>query len=757
MFLFELKPVPQRKFNPMTKSRRKDHLTRQLTALIMAHGLATVTHAQSTNPPPSNATITTNAPAKLPDVVVKGQQEPGYKPEALFSPKYTEPLRDIPQTVTVIPKAVFEEQGATSLRDVLRNVPGISMQAGEGGVPSGDNLSIRGFNARTDMFIDGVRDFGGYSRDPFNIEQIEVAKGPSSSYAGRGSTGGSINLSTKVPSLAKAYSGSFGYGTDDFKRVTLDLNQPLEGVLKGTATRLNAMFNDADVPGRDLVMNQRWGVAPAIAFGLGTPTRMILSYSHLGQDNLPDYGVPWVTANNTNAILSVYANSAPPVDFENFYGLKSRDYEKTDTDVVTAKVEHDFNNSASLRNLTRYGRNYRDSVITAPRFVDFNPSPTITQEGTTINRQIQSRDQADTVVANQTDFTLRFETAKVEHTLVPGFEFSRETSLNYARAGLTSMTDLFRPAINDPSPGAVTRTGAYTDATADSAAVYAFDTIKFNEQWQINGGLRWDYFDLDYKSATAAGLVTPLSRKDTMLSWRVGAVYKPLSNGSIYATYGTSFNPSAEGLTLANTATAVNSINTPPEETLTYELGTKWDLFDNKLSLGLALFRTEKTNARTEDPADPADVIVLDGEQRVDGIELSAAGSITTQWKVFGGYAFMVSEVTKSKNPVEVGRPLSNTPEQTFTLWTTYDLTEKFQAGGGARFTDRRVNSTTTQRWAPGYPLYDAMLAYNVNKSFTLRLNLYNLSDEQYIDRVGGGHFVPGAGRSALLTASLKF
>lgn len=726
-------------------------------ALVNTIMLTGAVHAQSTNPTPATATGT-NAPGKLPDVVVKGLPETRtYKPEILSSPKYTEPLRDVPQTVTVIPKAVFEEQGATSLRDVLRNVPGISMQAGEGGVPSGDNLTIRGFNARTDMFIDGVRDFGGYSRDPFNIEQVEVSKCPSSSYSGRGSTGGSINLSTKAPTLTPAYSGSFGYGTDDFKRITADLNQPLEQVLKGAAVRLNLMFNDADFPGRDGVTNQRWGVAPSVAFGLGTPTRTTISYSHLAQDNVPDYGIPWVTANQTNPALTPYINHAPPVSFGNFYGLASRDYEKTTTDVLTAKVEHDFNDSLSLRNLTRYGTTRRDSVITAPRFLDLNGAAAGTPEGTLVNRQIQSRDQTDDILANQTDFTLRFETMKLEHTLVSGLEFSREGSVNFARAGTTSATDIFNPGVNDPSPGAITRTRAYTDAAADSFALYAFDTIKLNTEWQLTAGLRWDYFHIDYKSVAANGTVTPLARTDTMATWRIGLAYKPKPNGTFYAAYGTSFNPSAEGLTLANTATAANSINVAPEETRTFELGTKWDLFHNNLSVGVALFRTEKTNARTEDPANPADFIVLNGVQRVDGIELSAAGSLTDQWKIFGGYAFMMSEVVKSQNPVEIGRPLSNTPEQTFTLWNTFNVTSKFQIGGGAHFTDQRVNSTTTQRWAPGYLLYDAMLAYQVTEHFSLRLNLYNLSDERYIDRVGGGHFVPGAGRSAVLTAGLKF
>src|SRR5688572_20333087 len=204
-----------------------DQLARQLTALIVTPGLAAVAQAQSTNTAPASAG--TNAPAQLPEVVVRGQGQSPYKPEEVSSPKYTEPLRDIPQTITVIPQAVFQEQGATTLRDILRNVPGISMQAGEGGggLP-GDNLSIRGFSARNDVFIDGVRDYGAYSRDPFNIEQVEVAKGPSSSTTGRGSTGGSINLVSKMPRLNPFYAGTLGVGTDGYGRLTMDLNQPLQ-------------------------------------------------------------------------------------------------------------------------------------------------------------------------------------------------------------------------------------------------------------------------------------------------------------------------------------------------------------------------------------------------------------------------------------------------------------------------------------------------------------------------------------------------
>ncbi len=212
-------------------------------------------------------------------------------------------------------------------------------------------------------------------------------------------------------------------------------------------------------------------------------------------------------------------------------------------------------------------------------------------------------------------------------------------------------------------------------------------------------------------------------------------------------------------LTLGNTTNAANNFNLDPEESRTFEVGTKWDLFDNRASFSLAVFRTEKTNTRTDDPADPNEFVMLDGEQRVDGIEVGAAGRITEQWQVYGGYAFLDSEIIESRNPVEEGNEISNTPEHTFTLWTTYDLPWNLQIGGGAQYVDSRFNSTTSlnRREAPSYVLFDAMAAWNVNKNFTLRLNVYNLADEEYIDRVGGGHFVPGAGPSATLTASLKF
>ena len=491
------------------------------------------------------------------------------------SPKFTTPVRDIPQTINILSSTLLEEQGATTLRDALRNVTGITFQAGEGGTPAGDQMTIRGFSARTDMFVDGVRDTGGYSRDTFNVEQVEVAKGPSSAIAGRGSTGASINLVSKTPRLAPAYGATAEGGNADFRRSTVDLNQPLSRD-RGNAIRLNAMWTDAGVPGRDEVENKSWAFAPSLAFGLMGPTRLTLSYQHMSQDNVPDYGLPWVPA--AHVPLAAYANGAPPVDQSNYYGLKGRDYEKIQNHLATVQLEQRLGPEAAIRNLTRYGTTARDSIITSPRFAS-NTSTDIRRT------DVKSRDQSDDILANQTNVTGHFGTGLLRHAVVSGLEFSRETSRNNIRvetgpdSPLSPDTDLFNPDPDMRYTARFARNGAYTDGRADSVGAYAFDTVSVGDRWQFTGGLRWDRFDVDYSSVAVGGAVTPLSRIDRMVSGRAGAVYKPRTNGSVYLGYASAFNPSAEGLALTT-----STVNLEPEKTRNYEVGTKWDLSRERLA-----------------------------------------------------------------------------------------------------------------------------------------------------------------------------
>lgn len=709
-------------------------LTATPLAAALALALAAPAPARAEEAPAADAVA--RKPRDLDTVTVVGDG----KLES-SSNRHTQPLLDTPQSVTIVPAEVMQEQGVTTLRDALRNVPGISMQAGEGGVPAGDNLTLRGFSARTDLFIDGVRDFGGYSRDPFNLEQIEVVKGPASTHSGRGSTGGSINLASKTARLGDFNRASVSVGDNDLLRATADLNQQIGD---GTAFRINLMGHHNDVNGRDAVESERWGVAPSVSFGLGGDTVTTFSLFHLEQDNVPDYGQPWVPA--TNNAIPESRDARAPVDRGNFYGLLARDYEDTATDVATLVVRHSFSDDLELRNLTRWGRSERDSIITAPRF--------LADDSTAIRRTAKTRDSEDTIVANATDLTARFATGGVEHTLLAGIEFAREESLNRARTATDGeLADLFDPDFEAPYTGTLSADPLHdASAEVDSVAVYLFDTLEFNPRWQLSGGLRWDRID-----AEASGFDRDLgqrgtwARKDSELSGRAAVVFKPRENGSLYLAYGTSFNPSAEGLSLS-----ASSVRLDPEESRTVELGTKWDLFDGRLMLTSALFRTEKTNARVDDPLDDGRLEVLEGEQRVDGFEVGFAGRITGAWTLFGGYTHLDSEVLASTEG-DIGNELGNTPRDSASLWTTYEFSDAWQAGFGVQHVGSRFSNTSNTRMAKAYTLYDAMVGFKVSDSLSLRLNGYNLSGKDYVDQVGGGHYTPGADRTFMLSADFSF
>lgn len=730
-----------------------------LTALALLHGLVPSLHA---NDDDQLTTAGHDNPEALPKLVVRDA-----KPSALASPKYTEPLRDTPQTVVVIPAAIYTEQGATSLRDVLRNTPGITFQAGEGGNAPGDNLFIRGFGARNDVFLDGVRDAGVLSRDTFNIEQVEVVKGPSSSTFGRGSTGGSVNQVTKTPGLRDAAKIEATAGNAAYARATLDANQALpSSPLPGAAVRLNAVWTDAGVAGRDAVKNRNWGVAPSLALGLGTPTTVTLAYQHLAQDNRPDYGLPGTLP----AVALAAGQTIADLDWSNFYGLLARDYEKIESDGATAIVTHKFPGGAALRNLTRYGRNTRDAVVTPPRAA--TPANAASDPGfdatvAQIRRtDTKYQDRRDEILANHTNFNASFSSGPVQHDFGGGIEVSREDQRSDAKTDLFSsgrppVTDLYHPNPHDAYTPAIVRTGAFTKAIADSGAVYAFDTAKLGPQWELNAGARWENFDVNYRNVAADGTSTRFQRTDDMLSWRGGLVFKPVPEGTLYAGYGTSFNPSADssqGLALAGSG--VTSANLAPEKNISREIGAKWDFLKTRLSTSLAFFRTEKTNARTTDAAGDT---VLAGDQRVEGIEIGVNGRLTDTLSVFSGYAYMEGTVKSSGVAQQVDAALQYVPRQTFNLWATQRLPAGFTLGAGAQFTDGYFyalpSATATPSSGVGtrYWLYGAMAAYEVNQHLTLRLNVNNLTDERYIDRGYGGHVIPGAGRTALLNATYSF
>ena len=681
---------------------------------------------------PRQALLMLEAEAASVDVVDTGAA-------TVASAKYTEPLRDTPQTLSVIRQEVIRQQGATTLRDVLNNVPGITLTAGEGGAPAGDNLTIRGFSARNDVYIDGVRDLGAQSRDPFNLEQVEVVKGPSSTFTGRGSTGGTINLVSKLPNLRRSISGEFTGGTAGTKRGLIDVNLPINDT---TALRINAMGHDSDFPGREVVQNRRWGIAPSIMFGLGTPTRYAFSYFYIGQENTSDYGIPWVPA--TNNALTEYRDRPAPVPRSTFYGFLDRDREKLRSDLFTFRFERDFNDLLSVRNQFRYGYSRRDSMATPPRFRDNN--------STVINREMRSWIANDNIFDNQTDFTARFGTGPLQHSAVFGTAISYEKNHRVIRTAPNSPTTLLSPNPHDVYTGSITINPFEPEARAQSLAGYAFDTIRVGSKWQFVGGLRWDRFAVEGNNLVGAAIV-PIDRTDTILSGRAAIVFKPIEVGTIYASFGTSANPSLEGLLYSPA-----DVRLDPEKTRTLEAGTKWDLLDGRLLLSGAVFRVQKTDART--PGINPGEFTLDGDVRIDGVELSATGNITENWQIFSGYTLLDSEIVRSTVVTtgipEQGKELINTPRNSFNLWTTYRF-DRFFFGGGPRFVGARFGNNINTRVVDSYWVADAMMSVRINKNIDLRLNVNNIADKYYIDRIGGGHIIPGAGRVILVSSGFSF
>jgi catecholate siderophore receptor len=694
-------------------------------------------------------TDATTQETEMPTVTVEGTQieapQGSYKPVKASSPKYTEPLRDTPQSITVVPQQVIQDRAATSLRDVMRNVSGISLVAGEGGGAQGDNFRIRGFAANNDLFLDGMRDLAQTSRDPFNLDSVEVAKGPSSSIAGRGATGGAINQVSKTPFLESLRAGTLMFGTDATKRITADINEPLKGYGPDVALRLNAMVHDAEVADRDEIFLKRWGLAPSLAIGLGTATRYTLSLFHQDDDNLPDYGLPFLAG------IPVRINGER-LDRSNYYGLKDFETEQTEASALTFRAEHDFSDSLMLRNQLRYSRNTRLAVVGPPR----NPNVALDEVRRGGSDSLSGRDALNTLWINQTDITKKLTSGGIEHSIVGGIELARESFDNQA----FSFTGVPRTSLSNPDPNTPytgTRVGGNdTDNSGKGIAVYISDTAKLNQNWEVSGGLRWDSFALDSNVTTNAGVTTETDRKDEETSWRLATVYKPAEHASFYAAYGTSFNPSAESLTFGTT----NSADVAPEESRSLELGTKWDILDEHLAVTAAVFRIEKTNARTPgvSPSDPP--TILDGEQVSDGIELGVSGNVSRNWQAFAGTTYLFKcEITKSNNPAEDGNEIGNCPEKTLNFWTSYQLPNNFDVGFGGLYVGERTVSNTVPTKLDSYTLFDAMLGYQLNPKVKLQANLYNMTDELYFDRFHGGgqHGIPGAGRTLLLSANFKY
>lgn len=709
---------------------------------LLASAFAAPALAQSQSDSPTDDTI------KLNTISVVGDTENPYKTDNSASQKFTAPLLDTPKSVTIIPKEIIEEQNATSLQDVLRTTPGITLGAGEGGIPNADLPKIRGFGAEGNIYVDGMRDNGAQTRDIFNLEQVEIVKGPGSAYSGAGAAGGSINLVTKKPQQENFARGSAAVGFPLAKRGTIDANYAISDK---AAIRVNFLAEDSEVAGRDEVDISSIGFAPSMSLDFGHDTRATLSYYHLNTDDMPDYGHPYDP------------NTGKPVDVDrdNFYGLVNRDFQKTTMDSGTLELEHDINKSLTLRNVTRYSWSENDYIVTNP-----NDSAADNISEGTVWRAVKSRNADTETIGNQTDLSGDLNLWNMKHSYNAGVEVSYESTKNRGYTVDTgnrdcsatgtgagsgyNCTSLFSPNPSDPWSGSITPASTGTRTFVSTKSVYVFDTVELSPQWLLNGGIRFDSY------YTKSG---DTDNKSEFVNYQAGIVYKPRENGSIYASYGTSSNPS--GITAGNGTDNISTGNSnlDPEETVSYELGTKWDLLDNALSVTAAAFRTEKNNARYATAAGRNAPQELGGNQVVNGFELGLSGKVTKKWRVFGGYTFMHGRIVDD-GPIssDEGNVIPNTPAHSASIWSTYDVTEQFSAGGGATYVSKRYGNTTNTYEVPDFLRLDATMAYTVNENCDLRFNVNNLLDTTYYDKPYSTHFATVApGRSYLLTMNLSF
>ncbi|GLQ87965.1 TonB-dependent receptor [Dyella flagellata] len=712
------------------------------TALLLALALPAATSAQGTasSAGPSNEPST---PKTMNTVHVTGSiiGNDYTADTSSVGAKVPTSLRDIPQSVVVVNRDLLDAQGATSLQDALRNVPGITIGAAEGG-QIGNNINLRGFTARTDIYLDGFRDPGQYYRDVFDLDAVEVLKGPSSMLFGRGSTGGVINQVSKQPELKAFGQISATVGSGDRYRLTGDINQPLSGT---AAARLNIYGQDMHST-REVLNNRDGGIAPALRLGIGTPTQITLSALIQRNHDMPDYGLPPINGRPAH------------VNPKNWYGLTD-DRTIQSIDEFNARLEHTFSDHLTLRTQLQYSQYKTDARETAANSV-------VTAGGVTLNRtlgnptnlplqdlyvQLASHDRVihDKLLDSQTDLVNKFSTGNWQHTLVTGVEFARETYNNqtYTRNGLPLLS-LLDPAQQATPANVTTTVGNYAQSVGKSVGVYANDTIKLDDHWMVVAGVRRDRFDAHISNTLSA----PAYAQQTVYftSVRGGVIYQPSEKQSYYVSYGTSFNPVLEQLTLTN-----GTQNLAPSKNRSYEIGAKWNLLDDMLGVNAALYKLEQTNARTQTSSGE---YTLNGNIRVRGAELGVVGHLTDHWQVFSGYSYMDGKIVKALDGTQGNVP-ANTPRNTFTAWTTYTFAQHWEAGGGPTYMSQRYAANTDKTSVGGYTRWDAMLAYHQPR-YDIRLNLLNLANKRYFDAVipsDGGRAVPGVGRTVLGTVTYKF
>lgn len=692
---------------------------------------------------------TVAAPVTLDKVVVEGEVLSGYTTRATSTATKTDtPLRDVPQSVSVIPRALIEDQAMQGIADAIRYVPGAGMAQGEG---NRETPILRGNSTTSDFFVNGIRDDLQYYRDLYNIERLEILKGPNAMIFGRGGVGGVINRVTRQADWESerevtAQVGSFGH-----KRVSGDLGT---GFNANVAGRITAVYEDSGSY-RDGVDLTRYGFNPTLALRTGPDTTAVLSYEYFNDERVADRGV-------------ASFNGKPfPTDDSTFFGNPDESPTGTELNVTALTVTHRFSDRLSLKNATSYGdySKYYQNVFASGAVIR-NSSTGVLE----VPLQAYRADTDRNSLFNQTDLVLKLNTGPVAHTLLAGVEIGRQTTDNlrltrrFADANGDSVPETTltvpatSPTVNTPLVDSIVGMSDGNNlGTTKVAAIYLQDQAQLSPKFQAVVGVRLDRVEVDFtnRRADAAPADRELSSRDDLVSPRVGLIYKPIEPVSVYASYTLSYLPRA-GEQLASLTPSNKAID--PEEFTNYELGAKWDLRED-LSLTAAIYQLDRSNVLLVNPVAGQPAILGDGA-RITGVELSANGRITKAWSIVGGYAYQDGALTGTSNSATArdGAALSQLPLHTVSLWNRYDFTPVWGMGVGAFYRSEMYTSTSNAVSLDGYTRVDGAVFWNPSPRWRAQVNVENLlGEDYYVNAHNDNNILPGAPLSLRASVTARF
>jgi catecholate siderophore receptor len=682
-----------------------------------------------------------------------------FKSDRLGNSRLPTDIADTPRTITAIGKEVLEATGTTSIREIARTTPGVSLGFGEGGNSYGDNLYIRGFKANNDIYLDGIRDSGVGLHETYNTEQVEIVKGPAGTVGGRGTTGGAIDIVTKQARDVTFYEATSTLTSAGTKRVTADLNQAFTDEFQ---LRFNGLTQIGNVAGRDNVYDDRYGAALAATIKPSDVFTLQADYSYTKFHQMPDWGVPYTSQFGAPVTELGVSRST-------FYGVVGRDFQDTEQHIGTVKGIYDIDDNTKLTNTARYSHSTNDYILTAPSSVIENGSsnPANWQTSLSFKSRYQVTDMFSDALELSGDETL----GGLKHTYVIGGSYTHEHIDTYSYANLTS--ENYNPpagqngcvvSVINPNPiaagcwtgGAALRSTTPTKTDVQTTSIYALDTVELTEQWLVNGGVRVDFYDVQRTQTNGI----KLGRRDTLFNWNAGVTYKPIEPLSIYAAIATSMNPSgqevAEGGGYYGGLDA-NGALLGPERNTSLEAGVKYE-YNSDLLLTAAVFETTKHNGRE----DVGNASYGSLKYRMRGVEFGVQGNLTDRISLFGSAVFMESKILESRTASNVGKGVPNIAHQQVSLLATYKVNDELTVGGRINYGGKKDlgSYVPNGNTLPGYTTFDLMATYDFSKHLQLQMNLNNVTNKTYYDtayRSGEPFTYVAPGREFMVTLKAKF